>query len=98
MSEVKFWVLLYEDAANPHGIPATRPAEISRTPQRSPWLEMTLGEYEDLLASTQAVYDAWRSARPIPPSAVAGPLVSSPDGQRWEITITNSGTIGKRKV
>lgn len=86
------WVLLYADAPNPSGIPEERPAEVSRSPQRSPWAEMTIDQYEDLLSSTQAAYDAWKAAH-LAPSAPVGLLTQSPDGTRWRVTVDDAGTV-----
>ena len=105
----EFWMLTAEDASrNPLGLPAEWPIEFSVKPQRSPWIgPLTRDGIADYKAARstsqpsktrQQQWDKWRTDNPPRVDPTPGPTVVSPDGQRWEITITNSGTIGKRKV
>ncbi len=62
-----------------------------------PWVQMTEREFDTAVTDTNAAYEAWlRGVTPDP--VIAGPVLPSPDGQSWEITIGNTGTIGRRKV
>lgn len=47
----------------------------------------------------QKLFDEWSADNPpAPDPPPPPPLVASPDGTLWEITISNTGTIGRKKV
>ena len=65
----------------------------------APWVEMALGDVHAAVASTKAAWLAWlATTRDVVPDAMEPVRLRSPDGRLWELTIGNTGTIGRRKV
>ena len=101
-----FAVTMARDVSSaPDGMPGDWTADTFPIEKRSdaspPAVAMSREEIETYQKkpSRALAFRTWRKGLEAPPEPrIHGPVARSPDGQRWEITITNTGTIGKRKV
>jgi hypothetical protein len=88
------WVLTWAFNGQPH--PATidaRPNRIVKG-QGNPggnWVAMTQAEIDTATANTQAAWDTWQGTLPDPPPPEM--VLTSPDGTKFSITVTDAGVV-----